>query len=207
MGNTGRMNEVVYFYDPMCAWCYGFAPTLAQIVPRLPENVHFRMQLGGLAPDSDEPMSQEMRTKLANNWPRIESMCGVRFNHSYWDQQPNPPRTTYIAGRATVAIRRAGGDEAAFLSSIQKSYYQEARNVWQADVLIDIGRDLGFNISDSLHLPEVREAHEAEIQATQNLGVQGFPTLAVRTSQGWQGLPIAYGDPDGSLEALESVNS
>ena len=40
----------------MCSWCYGFAPILSSIADRLVPGVELRLVMGGLAPDSDEPL-------------------------------------------------------------------------------------------------------------------------------------------------------
>jgi putative protein-disulfide isomerase len=42
--------------------------------------------VGGLAPDSDEPMSPVIRLKLKGIWQTIpESVPGTRFNFAFWD--------------------------------------------------------------------------------------------------------------------------
>jgi hypothetical protein len=50
------VTTLVYVHDPMCSWCWGFDPVLRELVSSLPEGVAVRRLLGGLAPDSDEPM-------------------------------------------------------------------------------------------------------------------------------------------------------
>ncbi len=49
------MNKLIYFGDPMCSWCYGFAPELKEIISNLPE-VEFQLILGGLRPYGKEPI-------------------------------------------------------------------------------------------------------------------------------------------------------
>ncbi|MGD2005884.1 MAG: DsbA family protein, partial [Pseudomonadales bacterium] len=118
------MSTLIYVYDPMCSWCYGFHPTWKAILQGLPDGVTVQTRLGGLAPDSNTPMSDAMRDKLAATWHRIESTCQVSFDHGYWDQRPNPPRSTYIAGRAVRAAQSMGLAEWNMVEAIQDAYYQ-----------------------------------------------------------------------------------
>lgn len=49
--------QFIYVMDPMCAWCYGFQPELDRFLDTFPSaNVDWMM--GGLAPDTQEPMNE-----------------------------------------------------------------------------------------------------------------------------------------------------
>jgi len=53
--------------------------------------------LGGLAPDSDQPMAEEMREYIQNTWQKIQQRIpGTEFNLNFWknvnhDVQLIPP--------------------------------------------------------------------------------------------------------------------
>ena len=57
-----------YVYDPMCSWCWGFEKTWLQVKQSLPKSITIKYILGGLAPDSKEIMSDEMRQYIQANW-------------------------------------------------------------------------------------------------------------------------------------------
>lgn len=56
-----------YVYDPMCSWCWGFNKTWNKVKKSLPKNINIQYVLGGLAPDSDEIMSDKMREYIQYN--------------------------------------------------------------------------------------------------------------------------------------------
>lgn len=60
-----------YAHDPMCSWCWGFAPVLRDLSDRLPVHVRFRRLLGGLAPDTDTTMPDEMQQRIQATWPGL----------------------------------------------------------------------------------------------------------------------------------------
>ncbi len=51
-------------HDPMCSWCYAFAPNWRQIKAALPASISVQYVLGGLAPDSDQPMPLHVQGRI-----------------------------------------------------------------------------------------------------------------------------------------------
>ena len=183
---------LIYVYDPMCSWCYGFRPTWKALKSQLPEGLPVVSLLGGLADDSDVSMPEDMVKYLKRTWSQIETTCGVPFNHAYWDQTPAPPRTTFISCRAVIAAERLAGRGEAFAERIQDAYYTEAQNVWDFDTLCDLAEAFGFHRSsfaDVLASDDVRAVHDEQRQLAERLQVEGYPSVLL-IHQG-QAFPIA----------------
>ena len=73
-----------YVHDPMCSWCWGFSRALGELAEQLPTDIVLRRLLGGLAPDSDEPMPQDMQQMIQDSWHRIEQhIPDVKFNFDF----------------------------------------------------------------------------------------------------------------------------
>ncbi len=171
---------LIYVHDPMCSWCYGFRPTWKALKARLPDNLPVVSLLGGLAADSDAPMPEEMVECLKRTWDRIQSTCGVTFNHTYWEQTPPPPRTTYISCRAVIAAERLAGCGEAFGERIQDAYYTEATNVWDFETLCELAEAFGFShdsFAEALASDDVQAVHEEQRQLAERLQVEGYPSV------------------------------
>ena len=124
------MSNILYYaYDPMCSWCWGFRPVWEELQARLPAEVRVQPILGGLAPDSDQPMAPDMQSHLQDTWRRIEQRIpGTSFNFAFWENC-SPRRSTYPACRAVIAAGAQGpGQESNMVLAIQRAYYQQARN-------------------------------------------------------------------------------
>ena len=101
-------NRLYYAHDPMCSWCWGFRPVWEQLTHRLPSNVRTQRLLGGLAPDNNQPMSEQTRERIQDTWRRIEQRIpGTEFNFDFWEKC-QPRRSTYPACRAVIAAGRQG---------------------------------------------------------------------------------------------------
>ena len=92
------MTAVLYYaHDPMCSWCWGYRRELVRLRQSLPADIRFTKLLGWLAPDSDEPMPQEMQQHLQQTWQRIqERIPGTEFNFNFWSEC-QPRRSTWPA--------------------------------------------------------------------------------------------------------------
>jgi putative protein-disulfide isomerase len=174
---------LVYVHDPMCSWCWGFAPVFERLMTSLPESVTVRRLLGGLAPDSDAPMHTSIRDYVQDQWRRIQrEIPGTEFNFDFWDRCA-PRRSTYPACRAVIAARSQDtGFDPAMTRAIQRAYYLEARNPSETDTLIDLARDIGLDVDvfarDLLSVDTDRTLR-AEIRKARELEVWGFPSLVM----------------------------
>ncbi|MCH9757802.1 MAG: DsbA family protein [Proteobacteria bacterium] len=181
-----------YFHDPMCSWCYGFAPTWQQLGELLPASITVQYVAGGLAADSDAPMSAEMATHLQGIWRQIEQTCDVSFNHQFW-QHCQPRRSTYPACRAVIA---AGNKQKEMIAAIQNAYYQQAQNPSDRDTLTACAATIGLAPTTFLTTLQA-EATEQELQRqlkfTRQCFVNGFPALRLQHQSALYEIPVRYG--------------
>ncbi|MEM8713460.1 MAG: DsbA family protein [Planctomycetota bacterium] len=183
--------ELVYVADPMCSWCYGFAPVLARAASALPASVPLRYLMGGLAEDSDEPMPAATSRMIQGAWNTIERVTSVSFNREFWTRC-QPRRSTYPACRAVIAAEALSiGAGSAMFSGIQRAYYQEAQNPSDVPVLADVAKSIQLSRNDFIKRM-LSEKTETELQKQLRerarlgveVGVAGFPALVLKSSDG-----------------------
>ncbi len=170
-----------YIHDPMCSWCWAFRPCLLQLRENLPEQISWQNVLGGLAPDSDQPMPEQTRQIIQGHWRRIQSDIGTEFNFDFWTQC-QPRRDTYKACRAVIAAACQDAEEA-MIEAIQKAYYLRAMNPSDPETLADLATELGL---DRLLFVKdfYSEKTEAELRRQfllrDGLNVRSFPSLVLK---------------------------
>jgi putative protein-disulfide isomerase len=194
-------------HDPMCSWCWAFRPVWEQARARLPGGVRVERLLGGLAPDTDQPMPPELQAKISGIWRHIQTAVpGTRFNHEFW-RRCQPRRSTYPACRAVIAALRQGAElEEPMILAIQRAYYLEARNPSDQGVLIDLAAELGLDarrFADELDSPAVQAELSRQIARSRELGATGFPSLvAAEGASPPQPIPLDYLDPEPMLRQI-----
>lgn len=182
----------------MCSWCWAFRPTLTRLLTGLPATLSVKRLLGGLAADTDAPMSDDMREYLVQTWQKIQHRVpGTEFNFDFWDVC-RPRRSTYPACRAVIAARRQDpACEDRMIFRIQRGYYTEARNPSDVDVLVAFSAEIGLETSRFLHdLQSVETAHTLgdEIAETHRIGARFFPSLFLELGDSIWPISVDYRD-------------
>ena len=205
------MTTLYYVHDPMCSWCYAFAPTWQRIESALPASVTVQYVLGGLAPDNAQPMPPQLRQYIQQTWHHIQSVVpGTEFNFDFWTRC-TPRRSTYAACRAVLTAKHFdAARERAMIAAIQRAYYREARNPAELSTLGEIAASLGIDehaFMQWIASADCETALARDISLARDLGVMGFPSLVLDSGSGHQRIPHSYTDPRPTLAALERVTA
>ncbi|ABV85858.1 DsbA family protein [Shewanella pealeana] len=178
-----NLANLYYVYDPMCSWCWGYRPTWLALQSKLqityPElNIEYR--LGGLAPDSDEPMPDDMQHFLQRTWLQIAEQLDTQFNFDFW-QNCQPRRSTYPACRAALLARDVGLEQEMILA-IQQAYYLEAKNPSDTEILVTLAGELGLDetlFTKALLSETTKVKLDEEVSRSRHLPIEGFPSLVL----------------------------
>jgi len=195
-----------YFHDPMCSWCWGFAPVWQQVRDNLSRDLALEYIVGGLAPDNDEIMPAELQLKLKQTWQRIQdSIPGTTFNFEFWDVC-QPRRSTYPACRAVLATKNLTPEkEQAMIRAIQQSYYCQASNPSDVEVLVQCAVDIGLekeSFMTELQSKQVEQQLMENIAIYREYSFAGFPSLVLKTETTHRPIRIDYNDASTILSQL-----
>ena len=199
-----------YVHDPMCSWCWGFAPVWKQIKAALKDAVEIRYVLGGLAVDSDEVMAVEMQSNIRNTWRRIQrEIPATDFNYDFWTKCI-PRRSTYPSCRAVIAaVMQDESCSERIITAIQQAYYLQARNPSDNDVLIALAADIGLDTTrfeKDLFSEECNRRLQQQLRLTAALGVVAFPALVLASDMQSHDdhidIPIDYTDASNVISRI-----
>lgn len=202
------MNKLTYYGDPMCSWCYGFAPELKQIINSLP-NVTFELILGGLRPYGKEPIVG-MKNFLLKHWVKIQESTGQPFSHDildneefYYDTEP--------ANRAVVTAREMKeGIDLEFYDAIQTAFYAESKNVLLTETFAGIAQQFDLDpitYAKKFESDVMRNKTRESFSTTIEQGVNAFPTLVLETPDKKYLLSRGYQKAAPLLEKINQILS
>ena len=189
----------------MCSWCWAYRPSMLLLRKNLPDEIQWQNVLGGLAPDSDQPMPEQTRLMVQNHWRKIESTLGTKFNFDFWTKN-QPRRDTYKACRAVIAASRQHAEES-MIESIQNAYYLRALNPSDPLILASLADELGLD--KGLFMKDFGSAQtEAELARQlllrDRLGVRSFPSLVLEHQSAITRIRHDYQDYRTSLAEIQS---
>ena len=96
--------EFVYVGDPMCSWCWGFAPVLERMQEVY--DVPLRVVVGGLRPGSEaEELDDRFAGVLAHHWEQVELASGQPFDSTPLERREGWRYDTEVPAIAVVTMR------------------------------------------------------------------------------------------------------
>ena len=172
--------HLVYFADPMCSWCWGFAPVIQTIAARFGDDLPIRLILGGLRPGNTTPMDAAAREEVRSHWQHVHEASGQPFDYAFFDR-PHFVYDTEPASRAVVILRRRGmAAGLAALRRLHAAFYAEGQDVTDPGTLAALAAELGMDAA-AFAAEYATEAAAREtwtdFATAQQAGIRGFPTL------------------------------
>ncbi|MBX0332079.1 DsbA family protein [Pontibacter sp. HSC-14F20] len=172
--------HLIYVMDPMCSWCYGFAPVLHQLKQEQEGKMKFKLVLGGLRPGTTEPMSDEMKAATKQHWQEVEKATGQAFDFSFFERDEFV-YDTEPACRAVVTMRYLQPEkELEMAEEVQRAFYARNNDVAKAEVLAEIALGLGIaedTFLEKFHSDEMKEKTGQDFLIARHLQANAFPSL------------------------------
>lgn len=202
------MANLFFYHDPMCSWCWGYRPVSDRLVSSLPDDVRLVKIVGGLAPDSDDPMPQNLLEGLPKAWHKIHELLGTEFNFDFWSKC-KPRRSTYPACRAVLA---AGNQDKydQMIDAIQRAYYLRAMNPSDTDTLELLAGELDLDAEQfarDIRSAEIEAELQRQVDFSRQSPIDGFPSLVLDISGKLIAVARDYEDPQPTLDHIKALMS
>lgn len=185
--------RLVYVGDPMCSWCWGFAPVLQALEDRhgLPVDVI----VGGLRPGPEAaPLDDSLRGYLRAEWSKIAEQTGQPFDFASLGRE-DWVYDTEVAAMAVVTVRRLREElTLPFFLRVQRAFYAEAIDVTVPDAFPALASECG--VDPDVFMAAFTEGPAKEdawndFALARQMGVSGFPCLFLTDRQ--RMLLLTYG--------------
>ncbi|UTL89856.1 DsbA family protein [Pseudomonas fluorescens] len=172
--------RLIYVMDPMCSWCWGFAPVAAALIAQAAEaGVSTRLVPGGLR-TGGSALDGSTRKYILEHWEAVAEATGQPFRFDgampdgfVYDTEP--------ACRALVTARELDAERVwPLLGLIQRAFYEQGVDVTRAPQLVELAEQAGFDrerFAQQFTSHDIRAATSADFSWVQDLGIAGFPTL------------------------------
>ena len=199
--------EFLYIADPMCSWCYGFAPVIEQIARHFEGRVPVRLLMGGLRAGNTRPMRPEDKAYISGAWTKVGQATGQPFDFTFFDREAFT-YDTEPACRAVVTARTMAPDKAlAFKGRLSRAFYSQNRDITDTDEIVTVAQEAGFDGDDfRTHFlsGDIRNETFKDFLIAKEMGVEGFPCLVIGSEQdGYALITQGFRPIDGICEAVE----
>lgn len=200
--------HVLYFTDPMCSWCWGFAPVIQQIRDGMAEQLPVRVVAGGLRAGETRGMNAAMRATILHHWREVHKATGQPFKFD--DALPDGfIYNTEPACRALVTARELEpASTLHFLHHLHDAFYAQGRDITDAQILAAVAESTGVERERFLNAfssDDMQQTVKADFELKERHGVMGFPTLMLWTGQRYRILTIGWQPAEPLLENIRRL--
>ncbi|TNF44113.1 MAG: DsbA family protein [Epsilonproteobacteria bacterium] len=180
--------ELIFVLDPMCSWCWGFAPVIEALLKTQSHNYHFSLVVGGLRTQGEMSWNETSKEYLRGHWKQVSQRTGQLFSDTLFDKEQFE-YDTYPACKAVVTVRELFGMEKAFmyLHTIQEAFYTRAEDITNVEVLTEL---LSSVTSQSDAFSSFYESERAQLlmehdfAKARSMGANAFPSVVIIDEEG-----------------------
>ncbi|MBL7997899.1 MAG: DsbA family protein [Candidatus Kapabacteria bacterium] len=181
---------IIYVFDPLCGWCYGFSPVMVQLHKKYTESHTFQVVSGGMITgDRIAPIST-MADFIRKAYKQVEQRSGVKFGKRYINETLNgntmlssvPPSIAL-----TVFASHKPNQTIEFAHALQTAIYSEGIDPTNTREYGKIAAAFGLDSASfvtEMGSPAMLQRTEAGFAQSEQLGVQGFPAVFYRAASG-----------------------
>jgi predicted DsbA family dithiol-disulfide isomerase len=200
--------------DAVCPWCFIGKRRLEKALALRPDmefDIRWRAyRLDPSIPPEGVDRKQYMQAKFGNN-PNRQAMQdalkqagdseGIAFAFDKIARSPNT-----LDSHRLIRWSASAGVQNEVVERLFEAYFEEGRDIGNADVLIEIASDAGMDsatVADLLEQGADREIIEKEDVMAHRLGITGVPTFIFQNKY----LVSGAVDPEALLEIIDKVTA
>lgn len=177
---------VLYVFDAMCGWCYGFSPVIKKASEVFSGDFYFAAVSGGMMTgDSVKPIAS-MADYIKKAIPRVEESTGVKFGEGYLNlvNEGSYLLNSIKPGIAMMAFKSFYPFRSIeFAHDLQKAHMGEGKNLNERAVYLDHIKKYEIREDEFLervNSDECREQTYREFEEVKKVGLTGFPSVLVQ---------------------------
>lgn len=178
--------KIIYVYDALCGWCYGFSPVMSQFHEKYKDSLAFDVVSGGMITGNRIGPIGEVASYISWAYKDVEKACNVKFGHNFLNKTLKNGTAIFTSFPPAVALSVFKEiDEKhsiLFASELQKAIYFEGIEPENYEAYGIIATKFGLDAN--AFVSKMKESKyislaEADFKKSNGLNVAGFPTVFI----------------------------
>jgi len=205
-------DTILYFFDPLCGWCYGFSPVITSFYEKYSKEIAFDVISGGMITGERIGPIGEVASYIKTAYKTVEDRTGVKFGEPFLKDILDEGSTVFSSippSQVLMAVKQLAPIKAfAFASTLKKAIYYDGINLNSFEAYLPYVEAIG--ISKEAFMATVQsettlEKTLSDFDVSETVGVTGFPTLIYIRDQKAHVLSQGYVTLDDLIERIEKL--
>lgn len=176
--------KLLYIYDPLCGWCYGFGPVMKKVQRNFGNRMKFDVISGGMITGSRVGPLSEVADYIGEACKVVEKTTGVKFGEGFVEgslKKGDVLFDSYPPSKALTVFKDLKPQKTlAFSKAIQDAIYKEGKDPSDERIYFQLAADLGADQQDFKILwasSDYDVRTREDFVFANRLGVTGFPAV------------------------------
>lgn len=177
---------LLYVFDPLCGWCYGFSPVMVQLYNEYQDAIEFDVISGGMVVGDRIGSLSEKAPYIKGAYKAVEDKMNVKFGNKYVNEvlaEGTAIQTSIPSSKLLVAFKSLDNSKAIlFAHELQNALYHHGIHADDMTGLLDNCNTFGVSKGSIMTIAtsaEVIPVMEHDFEMSNKLGVSGFPTVFI----------------------------
>jgi len=210
--NMNQKNvKIVYVYDALCGWCYGFSPVMNKVYKKYNNSVDFEVVSGGLMRGEKMGPIGEVAPFIKDGYKQVEETTGVEFGTEFLRNfEEGSMMFTSLPAAVAMSVFKLYQPEKAieYASAIQYAIYFEGMPPEPYDGYAAVASTFGIDAEGFLkqmNKDMLQQQAYADFTIAEDLGITGFPAVVIQDGTRLYKVSNGYTSYDDIVASIDRV--
>lgn len=203
---------IIYAYDALCGWCYGFSPVMQRLYDTYREQLHVEVLSGGMVTGERIGPIGQVAPYISWAYKEVENRTGVKFGEAFLNGTLKSGTTIFSSIQPAIALSvfKSYHPERAveFAGQLQQAVYFDGIEPENVEAYGTYAEKFGISAAEFTQRMQenaYRQQAFAEFKLVSKLGVTGFPTVFLQKVDKLYVIARGYMDFDQLNQSVENL--
>ncbi|TXD80720.1 DsbA family protein [Subsaximicrobium wynnwilliamsii] len=191
--------KIVYVYDALCGWCYGFSPVITQFQEKYKDSLSFEVISGGMITGGRIGPIGEVASYISWAYKGVEKATGVKFGSEFLNKTLKNGDAIFTSVPTAIALsvfkNLDPNNNIRFASALQRAIYYDGIEPENLDAYGQIALKFGLDAKSfvlKMKDPLYKKLAEDDFKKSAELNVSGYPTIFIKINGTYQKIGSGY---------------
>lgn len=180
---------IIYVYDALCGWCYGFSPVMEKLYTTYKDKMDFTVLSGGMVNGDRVGPIGEVAGYISDAYKVVEERTGVKFGEGFLKllRDGEAIFNSLPPGIALTVFKSEKPEQAVeFASRLQRAIYHEGIEPEDLEAYGKLAAEFNLDAQEFVNKMKSNEFKQATLQEFQKVSqwdISGFPSVIMATQE------------------------
>lgn len=205
--------KLIYVYDALCAWCYGYTPVMLQLQEQFAGEIEFEILSGGMLLDENHRPASILYNYMKSTHKQVQETAGVIFGTAFLEEylQTEDIMDSGKPGIALTVFKEYQPEKAiSFAHDMQVALNYDGKSLNDDKTYIEILEKYKISAPeflDKMKQDKYREETQEEFDQVKEWDIVGFPVVIMDDGEKLHLVGRGFMPKDRMLHAIDILKN